>query len=75
MIGVNQDPLGIQARRMKRTSYDNQLMDVYGGVLSRSRYIIIFLNRGSYVAGAQISLKKELQLIYTSYKLRDPLRH
>ncbi len=75
MIDVNQDPLGIQARRMKRTNYDNQLMDFYGGILSRNRYVIIFLNRGSYDAGAQISLKKELQLIYRSYKQRDPLRH
>ncbi len=75
MIAVNQDPLGIQARRMKRTNYDNQLMDIYGGQLSGNRYIVIFLNRGWYNAGAKVSLRKELQLVYTSYTQRDPLRH
>lgn len=58
MIAVNQDPLGIQARRVKRTTFDNQIMDIYGGWLSGNRYIVIFLNRGSYNAGMEISLKK-----------------
>ena len=51
MIAVNQDPLGIQARRVKRTTYDNQIMDIYGGWLSDNRYIVIFFNRGWYNAG------------------------
>jgi hypothetical protein len=75
MIAVNQDPLGIQARRMKRTNYDNQLMEIYGGILYGNRYIVIFFNRGWYNSGTQVSLKKELQLVYTSYTQRDPLRH
>lgn len=74
MIAVNQDSLGIQARRVKRTNFDNQLIDVFGGWLSDNRYIVIFFNRGWYTAGTEVSLKKELQLMYSSYTQRDPLR-
>ena len=51
MIAVNQDSLGIQARRVKRTTSDNQIIDIYGGWLSDNRYIVIFFNRGWYNAG------------------------
>lgn len=58
MIAVNQDRLGIQARRIRQTNCDNQILDVYGGWLSGNRYIVIFLNRGWYNVGTEISLKK-----------------
>ena len=58
MIAVNQDKLGIQARRVKRINFSDQIIDVYGGPLSNNKYIVIFFNRGWFNAGSQISLKK-----------------
>ena len=52
MIAVNQDKLGIQARRIKRTISGNQIVDIYGGPLVDNRYVVIFFNRGEFKTGS-----------------------
>jgi alpha-galactosidase len=47
LIAINQDPLGIQARRIKYESSSTFEREVWGGPLANNKYVIIFFNRGS----------------------------
>lgn len=75
MIGINQDPLGIQGKRIKSDLGTIYKKEVWGGPLSNNRYVVIFFNRGEVEVSIDVSLKEDLQLVYDSYTQRDPIRH
>jgi alpha-galactosidase len=46
LIGINQDPLGVQGWRVKLESEKTGKKEVWGGPLSKNRYVVIFFNQG-----------------------------
>lgn len=46
VIAVNQDELGVQAKRFKKKIGSEGTTEVWGGPLSGYRYVIVFLNLG-----------------------------
>lgn len=47
LIAINQDPLGIQGKRMKLEVTAKYEKEVWGGPLSNNRYALIFFNKGA----------------------------
>jgi hypothetical protein len=46
LIAINQDPLGIQAERIRRDVKIDGTVEIWGGKLSENRYVLAFFNRG-----------------------------
>ncbi|KAL2631470.1 hypothetical protein R1flu_016156 [Riccia fluitans] len=50
VIGVNQDPLGVQGRRVKKGSWLRSKLQVWSGPLSGGRTVVLLWNRGLFAA-------------------------
>jgi alpha-galactosidase len=75
LIGINQDPLGVQGSRIKSESEPSGKKEVWAGPLSNNRHVVIFFNQGDIEASINVSIKKELKIDFESYTQRDPVRH
>lgn len=75
MIAINQDPLGRQADLLKREEHALGYKEIWGGELSRNRYVLIFFNRGSasttFTFGTQLPEFKGMKIT----GIRDVLDH
>jgi alpha-galactosidase len=47
IIAINQDPLGVQGKRVSRISVDNEYLEVWSGPLSNGSIAVILFNRTS----------------------------
>ena len=74
LIAINQDPLGVQGKRIKSEAGTNGPKQIWAGPLSNNQYVVIFFNQGDIETPISVSLKNDLKLDYDSYTQRDPVR-
>ncbi len=66
MIAINQDPLGVQCRRIK-----TGLVDVLVKPLEGSKAAVCVLNKGNKQSGARVDLKALTNLVYLNLPKKD----
>ncbi len=71
VIALNQDPLGQQATRVR----DDGLIQVFAKPLADGSWAVALLNRGSATADVTISPRKDMQLEWDRYAVRDLWKH
>lgn len=75
LIAINQDPLGIQASRIRRDVKTDGTFEVWGGELSNNRYVIVFFNRGEVDSDISVNLRTEIKKEFDNYSVRDVIKH
>ncbi|XP_062096519.1 alpha-galactosidase-like [Humulus lupulus] len=71
VISVNQDPLGVQARKIRSITG----LEVWAGPLSRKRVVVVFWNRGSSMAAISVGWREIGLSTFTPVVVRDLWAH
>lgn len=71
VIAVNQDPLGLQAKKVK----DSGDLEIYAKPLSDGSWAVALLNRNGTTAIMELDWKKDLGLDWENVTIRDLWKH
>ncbi|XP_060957709.1 alpha-galactosidase 2-like isoform X1 [Cannabis sativa] len=71
VISVNQDPLGVQARKIRSKGG----LEVWAGPLSRKRVVVVFWNRGNSMAAISVGWREIGLSTFTHVLVRDLWKH
>lgn len=71
VIALNQDPLGLQVKKVK----DDGDLEIYAKPLSDGSWAVALLNRGSTTAVMSLDWKKDLDLSWDKVTVRDLWKH
>lgn len=75
LLAIGQDELGEQAQLLKHVEFWSGWQEVWGGRLTKNRYLLVFINGVTTSTSMCVSLKTDAHLVLSSsYWIRDPVR-